>query len=57
MKHQFLLPIGMLCLACYFILDRYTETPDFILGLFVGLSIALNLVGIYVMGKWIRENR
>lgn len=56
MKTKLILPIGMLCLALYFILDRYTETADFILGLFLGLSIALNLYGVFILGKWIRKN-
>jgi len=56
MKNKLLIPIGILCLVMYFILDYYTETPEFILGLFVGISIALNLVGVFLLGKWIRKN-
>jgi len=40
---------GALCLALYFILDRYTETPDFVLGIFIGVSIGLSLAGAFTM--------
>ncbi len=55
MKNRLIIPIGMLCLALYFILDRYTQTSDFVLGLFVGASIGLNLVGVFMRSKWIRK--
>ena len=56
MKNKLTIQIGMLCLVLYFLLDTYTETPDFFLGLLIGLSIASNLVGVFVMSRWIREN-
>jgi hypothetical protein len=55
MKNKFMLPLGMLCLASYILLARYTNTEDFILGLLLGLSIALNLVGVYIMIKQLKK--
>lgn len=46
MSNRYLIPIGVLCLAAYLLLERYTETPDFALGILVGLSICFNLFGI-----------
>lgn len=55
MRNKLFMPIGMLCLAMCFLLERYTQTSDFLLGLLVGLSIGLNLVGAFQKGKWIRK--
>ena len=55
MKKKLIMSTGMLCLALYFILHRFTETPDFILGLLIGLSVGLNLAGVFMIGKWIRK--
>ncbi|WP_430812378.1 MULTISPECIES: hypothetical protein [unclassified Carboxylicivirga] len=55
LKSRLIISLGMLCLALYFVLDHYTNTPDFFLGLFVGLSVGLNLVGVFLMVKWLRR--
>ncbi|TKG95868.1 hypothetical protein EYV94_06140 [Puteibacter caeruleilacunae] len=55
MKRTLFLPIGLLSLGLYFILNRYSAAPDFILGLLVGLSIPLNLAGIFASSKWLKK--
>jgi len=40
------LKIGILTLVLYIILERFTSTPDFVLGMLIGLSIAYNLLGL-----------
>jgi len=47
MKNIILFPIGITCFLIYIVLDLYTETHDFIIGLFLGLSIGINLVAVY----------
>ena len=40
------LKIGILTLALFIILERFTSTPDFVLGMLIGLSIAYNLLAL-----------
>jgi len=40
------LKIGILSLVLYIILERFTSTPDFVLGMLIGLSIAYNLLAL-----------
>ncbi len=51
MKSKLFIPIGMLFLASYFILKRYSDCSDFTVGLILGISIGLNLIGVIFMSK------
>ena len=49
-----LIPIGGICLAAAILLDRFIgpgTLVDFLVGLFTGLAIVLNLVGLYRRGR------
>jgi hypothetical protein len=49
-----LIPIGGLCLASALLIDRFIgpgNLVDFAVGILVGLSIILNLVGLHRRGK------
>ena len=50
-KGEWLLPIGCICLAAAILADRFlvVEAPllDFIVGVLTGMSVVLNLVGLY----------
>jgi hypothetical protein len=49
-----LIPVGGLCLAVAILMDRFIGPGaliDFLIGIFTGLSIMLNLVGLYRRGK------
>ena len=46
MKKKLFIPIGVFALGLYIVLNRYTETPELILGLLLGLSICFNLFGL-----------
>lgn len=46
MNNKYLIPIGGICLVAYLLLERYTDTTDFVLGMLVGLSICFSMIGI-----------
>jgi hypothetical protein len=52
---EWLIPIGGICLAVAILADRFlmVDLPilNFIIGLFAGISIVLNLVGLYKTGR------
>ncbi|RDE17229.1 MAG: hypothetical protein C4K48_00425 [Candidatus Thorarchaeota archaeon] len=54
-KEEWLMPIGCICLAAAILADRFllVEAPvlDFIIGILTGVSVVLNLVGLYKTGR------
>lgn len=45
-----LIPVGGICLAAAILMDRFVgsgASVDFLVGLLTGLSIVLNLLGLY----------
>ena len=55
-KEEWLIPIGCICLAAAILAERFliVEAPvlDFIIGVLTGMSVVLNLVGLYRTGRW-----
>jgi hypothetical protein len=55
MKDEWLIPVGVVCLAAAILSDRFLmiggTVLDFVVGILVGVSIVLNLVGLYRMRK------
>jgi len=54
LRDDLLIPVGGICLATAIILDRFIGEGtliDFLVGLFTGMAIILNLVGLYRSGK------
>jgi hypothetical protein len=54
LRDDLLIPIGGLCLAAAILIDRFIGPGvlmDFLVGVFTGLAIILNLVGLYRRGK------
>ncbi len=50
LKDEWLIPIGAICLAIALVIDRFlpeTDVLSFLMGILIGLSITLNLVGLY----------
>jgi hypothetical protein len=50
LKDDLLIPIGGICLAAAILMDRFVgsgASVDFLVGLLTGLSIVLNLLGLY----------
>ena len=50
LKDDLLIPVGGICLAAAILMDRFVgsgASVDFLVGLLTGLSIALNLLGLY----------
>lgn len=50
LKDEWLIPIGGICLAIALVVDRFLPENDvlsFLIGILIGLSITLNLVGLY----------
>jgi hypothetical protein len=50
LKDEWLIPIGSICLAASILIDRFIVGDgllDFLIGILTGLSIVLNLVGLY----------
>ena len=50
LKDEWLIPIGGICLAIALVIDRFLPENDvlsFVMGILIGLSITLNLVGLY----------
>jgi len=50
LRDDLLIPIGGLCLAAAILIDRFIGPGvliDFLVGVFTGLAIILNLVGLY----------
>jgi len=54
-KDDWLIPIGGICLAIAILSDRFlmVDIPvlDFIIGVFTGMSVVLNLVGLFRMRR------
>ena len=52
-KGEWLLPLGGICLAIAILADRFLliDIPslDFVVGMFTGLALVLNLVGLVKM--------
>lgn len=49
-KDKYLIPLGVLCLAIALLIDRFlvVDLPtDFLVGVLSGMSVALNIVGLY----------
>ncbi|MFW9967272.1 MAG: hypothetical protein ACFFEA_08980 [Candidatus Thorarchaeota archaeon] len=50
LKNEWLIPLGGLCLAIALTIDHFlpeNEALSFLMGILIGLSITLNLVGLY----------
>ena len=50
LRDDLLIPVGGICLAAAILIDRFVgpgALVDFLVGLFTGLSIVLNLLGLY----------
>jgi len=50
LKNEWLIPLGALCLAITLTIDHFlpeNEALSFLMGILIGLSITLNLVGLY----------
>ena len=50
LKDDLLIPVGGICLAAAILIDRFVgpgALVDFLVGLSTGLSIVLNLLGLY----------
>jgi hypothetical protein len=50
LRDDMLIPVGGICLAIAILLDRFIgpgTLVDFLVGLFTGLAVVLNLVGLY----------
>lgn len=50
LKDDLLIPVGGICLAAAILMDRFVgsgASVDFLVGLLTGLSIVLNLLGLY----------
>jgi hypothetical protein len=54
-KEEWLLPLGGICLAVAILADRFLVIDngilDFIVGVFTGMSMVLNLVGLWKAGR------
>jgi len=54
LRDDMLIPVGGICLAAALLVDRFVGSGnlvDFLVGVLIGLSIMLNLVGLYRRGK------
>ncbi|MFW9809866.1 MAG: hypothetical protein ACFFE6_10875 [Candidatus Thorarchaeota archaeon] len=54
LRDDLLIPIGGICLATALLIDRFVgpgNLVDFLVGLLIGVSIILNLLGLYRRGK------
>jgi hypothetical protein len=50
LKDDLLIPVGGICLAAAILMDRFIGpgvSVDFLVGLLTGMSIVLNLIGLY----------
>jgi hypothetical protein len=50
LKNEWLIPLGGICLAVALVIDHFLPENDilsFVMGILIGLSITLNLVGLY----------
>jgi hypothetical protein len=57
LKRRLMLPLGMISLAFALLIDRFLphdSTFDFIVGVLIGMSIVLNLVGIHYGAKYVK---
>jgi hypothetical protein len=56
-KEEWLLPLGGICLAIAILADRFLAASldipilDFVVGVFTGLALVLNLVGLIKMSR------
>jgi hypothetical protein len=54
LKDEWLIPVGGICLAIALLVDRFVPGDgvlDLVLGVLIGLAIALNLAGLYKSRK------
>ncbi|MFX1560183.1 MAG: hypothetical protein ACFFBL_06330 [Promethearchaeota archaeon] len=54
LRDDMLIPVGGICLAAALLVDRFVGSGslvDFLVGALIGLSIILNLVGLYRRGS------
>jgi uncharacterized membrane protein YjjP (DUF1212 family) len=56
MKNEWLIPVGVLCLAAAILSDRFLlmiggTVLDFVVGILAGVSIVLSFAGLYRMRK------
>ena len=54
LRDDLLIPVGGICLAAALLIDRFIGSGslvDFLVGILIGLSIILNLLGLYRRGK------
>jgi len=54
LRDDLLIPVGGICLAAALLIDRFVGSGslvDFLVGILIGLSIILNLLGLYRRGK------
>jgi hypothetical protein len=55
LKEEWLMPIGCICLAAAILAERFlmVDAPvlDFTIGVLSGMSVVLNLVGLYRTGR------
>ena len=50
LRDDLLIPVGGICLAAALLIDRFVgpgAIVDFVVGLLIGSSIVLNLIGLY----------
>ncbi|UCE09034.1 MAG: hypothetical protein JSW61_08555 [Candidatus Thorarchaeota archaeon] len=50
LKDEWLIPVGGICLAIALLVDRFVPGDgvlDLVLGILIGLAIALNLAGLH----------
>ncbi|MHA1908153.1 MAG: hypothetical protein ACW98Y_12715 [Candidatus Thorarchaeota archaeon] len=50
LKDKYLLPIGIMCVAFALMIDRFLpvdSATSFLVGVLSGMSVVLNIVGIY----------
>jgi hypothetical protein len=50
LKNEWLIPLGGICLALALVIDLFlpeNHILSFVMGILIGLSITLNLVGLY----------
>ncbi|MBN2596312.1 hypothetical protein [Labilibaculum sp.] len=48
------LMMSMVTLCLYFVLKRFTATPDFLLGILIGTSICFSLIGLLSIERYQR---
>ncbi len=59
-NHLLFIPLGMIFLTIALALKVYASNSDiidFLTGLFIGLSIAINLLFVYFQVRWLRKTK